>query len=431
MLSDHIRRSPDGTLFFAGQSVIALAKRHGTPLYLMDEDRVRSNCRMYLDAFRRNFGDGALPLYAGKAASFKQMYRIMASEGMGVEAVSIGEIYTALSAGYPVERVYFHGDGKTEADVRFAMEVGVGCFVVDNENELRLVNAEALRRGRRQKVLLRITPGIDPHTYHAINTGAVDVKFGVPVETGQAMEFVRAALGMKSLEVAGLHCHVGSMVFDEDVFLRTIDLMVGFMADVRDELGFTFRELNVGGGYGVRYTDDDPMADIPARIAEVGARLKARIGEASLPLPRFLMEPGRSIVADAGMTVYTVCSVKRIPGYKSYVVTDGGMTDNPRFCLYGAQYTVLHAAPRGRLRAIFDLAGRCCESGDIIQPAISLPAATARGDRIAVCTTGAYNYSMASNYNRFGRPPVVMLRGGESFLAVKRESVEDVLSLDL
>ena len=431
MLSDHIRRSPDGTLFFAGQSVIALAKRHGTPLYLMDEDRVRSNCRMYLDAFRRNFGDGALPLYAGKAASFKQMYRIMASEGMGVEAVSIGEIYTALSAGYPVERVYFHGDGKTEADVRFAMEVGVGCFVVDNENELRLVNAEALRRGRRQKVLLRITPGIDPHTYHALNTGAVDVKFGVPVETGQAMEFVRAALGMKSLEVAGLHCHVGSMGFDEDVFLRTIDLMVGFMADVRDALGFTFRELNVGGGYGVRYTDDDPMADIPARIAEVGARLKARIGEASLPLPRFLMEPGRSIVADAGMTVYTVCSVKRIPGYKSYVVTDGGMTDNPRFCLYGAQYTVLHAAPRGRLRAIFDLAGRCCESGDIIQPAISLPAATARGDRIAVCTTGAYNYSMASNYNRFGRPPVVMLRGGESFLAVKRESVEDVLSLDL
>ena len=431
MLCDNISRASDGRLLFAGQDVNALADRWGTPLYLMDEDRIRENCRMYTGAFRAAFGPDALPLYAGKAASFRRIYRIMAEEGLGIDAVSPGEIGTALAAGYPAESIYYHGDGKTDADIAFALERGVGCFIVDNGDELIALSEQAAARGLRQKVLLRITPGIDPHTYHAINTGAVDVKFGVPVETGQAMEFVRAALGMKSLEVAGLHCHVGSMVFDEDVFLRTIDLMVGFMADVRDELGFTFRELNVGGGYGVRYTDDDPMADIPARIAEVGARLKARIGEASLPLPRFLMEPGRSIVADAGMTVYTVCSVKRIPGYKSYVVTDGGMTDNPRYCLYGAQYTVLHAAPRGRLRAIFDLAGRCCESGDIIQPAISLPAATARGDRIAVCTTGAYNYSMASNYNRFGRPPVVMLRGGESFLAVKRESVEDVLSLDL
>ena len=407
MLCENIARAADGALLFAGQSVNALADTYGTPLYLMDEDRIRRNCRMYRAAFRDAFGEDALPLYAGKAASFRQIYCIMAEEGLGIDAVSPGEIGTALAAGYPAEGIYYHGDGKTDADIAFALERGVGCFIVDNGDELIALSEQAAAAGKRQKVLLRT------------------------VETGQAMEFVRAALGMKSLEVAGLHCHVGSMVFDEDVFLRTIDLMVGFMADVRDELGFTFRELNVGGGYGVRYTDDDPMADIPARIAEVGARLKARIAEASLPLPRFLMEPGRSIVADAGMTVYTVCSVKRIPGYKSYVVTDGGMTDNPRFCLYGAQYTVLHAAPRGRLRAIFDLAGRCCESGDIIQPAISLPAATARGDRIAVCTTGAYNYSMASNYNRFGRPPVVMLRGGESFLAVKRESVEDVCALDV
>ena len=430
MLCDNISRGSDGALYFAGQSVNALADRYGTPLYLMDEDRNRQNCRMYLSAFRASFGEDALPLYASKAAAFRRMYRIMAEEGMGVDAVSPGEIRTALSAGFPAEKIYYHGDGKTEADIRFALENGVGCFVVDNGDEL-ISLSEAAARGVRQKVLLRITPGIDPHTYHAINTGAVDVKFGVPVETGQAMEFVRAALHMPRLDVAGLHCHVGSMVFDEDVFLRTVDLMVGFMADVRDELGFVFRELDLGGGYGVRYTDDDPAADIPARIGEVSSRLRKRLEEASLPMPRFLLEPGRSIVADAGMTVYTVCSVKRIPGYKSYVITDGGMTDNPRYCLYGATYTVLHAAPRGRLRAIFDLAGRCCESGDIIQPAISLPAATARGDRIAVCTTGAYNYSMASNYNRFGRPPVVMLRGGESFVAVKRESVEDVLALDL
>ena len=430
MLCDNISRAADGGLLFAGQSVEALADRYGTPLYLMDEDRIRQNCRMYLSAFRASFGRDALPLYAGKAASFRQMYRIVAEEGLGVDAVSPGEIATALSAGFPAGKIYYHGDGKTDADIRFALGRGVGCFVVDNGDELIALNEEASARGVRQKVLLRITPGIDPHTYHAINTGAVDVKFGVPLETGQAMEFVRAALRMPQLDVAGLHCHVGSMVFDEDVFLRTVDLMVSFMADVRDELGFVFRELDLGGGYGVRYTDDDPFSDIPTRIGELALRLKKRIGEAGLPLPLFLMEPGRSIVADAGMTVYTVCSVKRIPGYKSYVITDGGMTDNPRYCLYGSTYTVLHAAPRGKLRAIFDLAGRCCESGDIIQPAISLPAATARGDRIAVCTTGAYNYSMASNYNRFGRPPVVMLRGGESFVAVERETIETLTALD-
>ena len=433
MLCDNISRASDGRLLFAGQDVNALADRWGTPLYLMDEDRIRENCRMYLAAFRAAFGSDALPLYAGKAASFRRMYRIMAEEGLGIDAVSPGEIGTALAAGYPAEGIYYHGDGKTDADIAFALERGVGCFIVDNGDELISLNEAAEAADKRQKVLLRITPGIDPHTYAAINTGAVDVKFGVPVETGQAMEFVRAALTMKQLDVAGLHCHVGSMVFDEDVFLRTIDLMVGFMAEVRGELGLVFRELNLGGGYGVRYIDSDPRSDIPARLREVAARLKEKLAEAGLPLPlpRFLMEPGRSIVADAGMTIYTVCSVKRIPGYKSYVITDGGMTDNPRYCLYGAQYTGLHAAPRGRLRAIFDLAGRCCESGDIIQPAISLPAATARGDRIAVCTTGAYNYSMASNYNRFGRPPVVMLRGGGSYLAVRRETAEDVLSLDL
>ncbi len=431
MLCDNIRRETDGKLSFAGQSVCALADRYGTPLYLMDEDRIRQNCRMYLSAFREHFGDGALPLYAGKAAAFRQMYRIMAEEGMGVDAVSPGEIATALSAGFPAERIYYHGDGKTDADIAFALDRGVGCFIVDNGNELVALNEAAAERGVKQKILLRITPGIDPHTYKAINTGAVDVKFGVPVETGQAMEFVRAALGMKQLSLAGLHCHVGSMVFDEDVFLRTAELMAGFMAEVRDELGVVFEELNLGGGYGVRYVDADPAADIPARIGEVAARLRTLFGENDLPLPRFLMEPGRSIVADAGMTVYTVCSVKRIPGYKSYVITDGGMTDNPRYCLYGAAYTVLHASRHGGLRAIFDLAGRCCESGDIIQPAISLPAGTTRGDRIAVCTTGAYNYAMASNYNRFPRPPVVMLRGGESYLAVRRETVEDVLALDL
>jgi len=431
MLSDNISRLPDGTLCFAGQSVPALAAKYETPLYLMDEGRIRENCRMYLDAFRAAFGERALPLYAGKAASFKEMYRIMLSEGMGVEAVSRGEIYTALCAGYPTANLYFHGDGKTPADVSFAMEVGVGCFVVDNEHELALVSAEAGRRGIRQKVLLRITPGIDPHTYEAVNTGTVDVKFGVPLETGQAFHFVQEALSLPNLDVAGLHCHVGSMVFDEDVFERTLDIMVGFMASLYRSLGFVTRELDVGGGYGVRYREDDKEADIPARIAAVAAHLKALCADAELPLPFFLMEPGRSIVADAGMTVYTVSTVKHIPGFKRYAIVDGGMGDNPRYCLYGSEYTVLHADREAEGTAIFDLAGRCCESGDIIQPAVSLPRDTAPGEHIAVCTTGAYNYSMASNYNRLGRPPVVMLRDGESRVVVLRESMEDLCALDL
>ena len=431
MLSSNITRDTDGKLRFAGQSVPALAKQYGTPLYLMDEERIRENCRMYRRAMEESFGEKALPLYAGKACAFKQMYRIMAEEGMDVDAVSWGEIYTALQAGFPAERIWFHGDGKTDAEIRLAVEAKVGRFIVDNETELLCLAAEAKRQGLRQRILLRVTPGIDPHTYEAINTGTVDVKFGVPLETGQAFAFVQEALLLPGLEVAGLHCHVGSQVFDEDVFERTLDIMVGFMSSLYRTLGFVTRELDVGGGYGVRYVEQDKQADIPGRIAAVAAHLKQLCADAGLPLPFFLMEPGRSIVADAGMTVYTVSTVKHIPGFKRYAIVDGGMADNPRYCLYRAQYTVLNADREAADTAVFDLAGRCCESGDIIQPAVTLAKDTAPGDRIAVCTTGAYNYSMSSNYNRLGRPPVVMLRGGESYTAVLRESVEDICALDL
>ena len=431
MLSDNIGRNAQGTVTFAGHDTTQLAEKYGTPLYLMDEGRIRQNCRMYLAAFRRSFGENALPLYASKAAAFKQMYRIMAQEGMGVDTVSSGEIYTALSAGFPPERIFFHGNSKTDADIRYGVESGIGYFVVDNAEELLALNKEAGRQGKKQKVLLRITPGIDPHTYDAVNTGMVDSKFGVPVETGQAIEFVALALTMENLQICGLHCHVGSQVFEEDVFQRTVDIMIRFMAQVRDEQGFILRELNLGGGYGTRYLESEKEPDIPARIAEVAQRLREQCERYAFPLPRILMEPGRSIVADAGMTLYTVCSVKRIPGYKSYVAIDGGMTDNPRYALYGSRYTVYHAEKGGGTEAVFDLVGRCCESGDIIQPKVSLPADTCRGDIIAVCTTGAYNYSMASNYNRLPRPPIVMLKEDGAYLAVKRESLEDLCALDI
>lgn len=431
MLSDNIERDESGTLRFAGHDIGTLARNYATPLYLMDEERIRANCRMYLAAFRENLGEEALPLYAGKAASFKQIYRIMAQEGMGVDAVSAGEIYTALQAGFPAEKIYFHGDCKTDEDIQYGVESRVGCFVVDNEEELLCLDREAGRAGIRQKILLRVTPGIDPHTYDAVNTGLVDSKFGAALETGQAMDLAELALEQKNLELDGLHCHVGSQVFDEDVFQRTVDIMLPFMAEIREKLGVTLRTLNLGGGYGVRYLESDPKADIPGRIAELAVRIREQAERLGFPMPRIMMEPGRSIVADAGMTIYTVAAVKRIPGYKNYVTVDGGMTDNPRYALYGAPYTVLHGSEGEGETAVFDLVGRCCESGDVIQPGVRLPADTKRGDLIAVCTTGAYNYSMASNYNRVPRPPVIMLTESGCYAAVRRETAADLAALDI
>ena len=431
MICSNITRDADGTLRFAGQSVPVLAARYGTPLYLMDEDRIRANCRMYRQALRAAFGENALPLYASKACSFKQMYRIMAEEGMGVDTVSSGEIHTALAAGFPAERIWFHGDGKTDADIRYAVGQRVGRFIVDNETELLALAAEAERQGVRQKILLRVTPGIDPHTFEAVNTGTVDVKFGAAVQTGQALKLARLALGQEALELEGVHCHVGSMVFDESVFEDSAEIMLTFMAELKKKLGFETRVLNLGGGYGVRYTEKDRFVDIPARIAALADFIRARCAALGLTLPRLLLEPGRSIAADAGMTVYTVSTVKHIPNCRNYVIVDGGMADNPRWCLYRAPYTVLHAQRDGGESEVFTLAGRCCESGDLLQPDVRLPADVKRGDLVCVCTTGAYNYAMSSNYNRLGRPPVVMLRGGESYVAVRRESAEDLCALDL
>ena len=254
MLSNNIDRTPEGVLTFAGYDVTQLAKEYGTPLYLMDEARIRANCRMYLQAFRDHFGPGSLPLYASKAASFKQMYRIMAEEGMGVDVVSSGELYTALSAGFPAERIYFHGNCKTDADLAYGVSQGIGFFVADNREELLALEKTAAEANVTQKILLRVTPGIDPHTYEAVSTGKVDSKFGAAVETGQAMELVKLALTLPHLDLRGLHCHVGSQVFGEDVYQRTLDIMVPFLASIREETGVTLSDLNLGGGYGVRYT---------------------------------------------------------------------------------------------------------------------------------------------------------------------------------
>lgn len=429
MLSENIERNASGELLFAGFNTLALAEKYGTPLYLMDEKRIRDNCRMYKKAMMASFGGGRV-LYAGKAACFKRIYNIIDGEGLEADVVSPAEIYTAVTAGFPADKLYFHGNAKTDADIAFAIEKGVGYFIVDNAEELFAVDRAARDAGVRQKVLLRVTPGIDPHTYAAMNTGMVDSKFGVPIETGQAKAFVSAALGLENIDVRGLHCHVGSQVVDEDVYERAADIMLPFMASVRDAFGVTLGELDLGGGFGVRYLEGGKRVNIPARIASLAAHMKAVCAKLDFPMPEVMLEPGRSIVADAGMTLYTVSAVKEIIGYKSYAAIDGGMTDNPRYALYGAGYTVLDGVLRPE-RGLFDLVGRCCESGDIVQPKVSLNADIKRGDIVAVCTTGAYNYSMASNYNRLPRPALVMLSPEGDYLAVRRESFEDITRLDV
>ncbi len=430
-ICENISVNSAGHLCFAGQDTAALAGQYGTPLYLMDEDRLRHNMRVYTDAFRAHFAPGSRVLFASKANAFRQIYRIAREEGLGVDVVSPGEIHTAASAGFDMALAYFHSNNKTDTDIAYAMDCGVGAFVVDGEDELRAIEASAAARGIRQKLLLRLTPGIDPHTYAAVDTGRVDSKFGSAIETGQAEAITALALSLPHIDLAGFHCHVGSMVFDEDVFERAAVVMLEYCAMVQKKFGCAARELDLGGGYGVPYVFSDGTVDIGARIGEVAAVIHDACARLGIAEPAILMEPGRSIVADAGMTLYTVGSVKRIPGYKNYVSVDGGMTDNPRYALYGSKYICYAAEKMNEPRTLqCDLVGRCCESGDVIQPGISMPESIRRGDLAAVCTTGAYNYSMASNYNRIPRPPIVMLRGGESYVAVRRETPADLVALD-
>ena len=423
----------DGHLHFARQDTVALAKQYGTPLYLLDEDYIRHQCRVYKAAFEKHFGPGAKPLYASKANAFRRMYEIMTEEGMGIDVVSPGEIYTAHSAGYDLANAYFHGSNKTDADIAYAMDCGVGCFVADNREELLAIEAECARRGTEQKVLLRLSPGIDPHTYEAVATGKVDSKFGAAIETGQAEEIALFALAQPQVELVGYHCHVGSKGFGEDIFERAAAIMLEFVALMERKHGYKTQQLDLGGGYGVAYTEVDPHLDVEKKVAEVATSIKATCARLGIAMPEIHMEPGRSIVAAAGMTLYTVGAVKKIRGYKNYVSVDGGMGDNPRYALYKSAYTCYLANKMEEAQDFTaDVVGRCCESGDILQPNVTMSATVERGDTLAVCTTGAYNHSMASNYNRLPRPPIVMLRGGdESYVAVRRESYEDLCRNDM
>ena len=431
ILHKHFDTNEKGHLTIGGMDAVELAHKFGTPAYVLDESVIRANCREYLSAARREFGEDALPLYASKALCFTGIYKLAAEEGMGIDCVSGGELYTAKRAGFPAERIYFHGNNKTERDIKDAMDMGVGRFVVDNLDELYAVSNEATKRGIRQGILLRITPGIDPHTHKAVVTGNIDSKFGSAIATGQAIDIVKKALGSSGIELIGLHCHIGSQIFDTEPFYDAADIMIRFIADIKRECGFEVRELNLGGGFGVKYTEYDREISYSAAIADVARIVRSFCAEHKITMPRVILEPGRSLVAAAGATLYTVGSVKEIPGFRNYVSVDGGMPDNPRYALYQSQYTALVANKATQARDYrATLAGRCCESGDLIGENMEMQKAE-RGDILAVLVTGAYNYSMASNYNRIPRPPVIMVKDGEARVAVKRETYEDLVRNDV
>lgn len=430
MLHSNLSINKEGHLCFAGLDTVELAKKYGTPLFLIDEDRVRNNARTYIGAMRKYFGGDSGPLLASKALCFSEIYRVAASEGMRTDIVSPGELYTAHKAGFPMERAFFHGNNKTDEDIAYAIECGIGYFVVDNREELEEINRVAEKKGIEQKVLLRLSPGIDPHTHAKISTGKVDSKFGSAIETGQADEMVSLALSLENIALEGFHCHIGSQIFECEPFCDAADIMLAYIDHIKQTFGFEATTLNLGGGFGVRYVEEDPVIDYEENIKNIAAHVDEKCAELKIKKPCILMEPGRSMVADAGMTLYTVGTVKTITGYKTYVSIDGGMTDNPRYALYQSKYT-FEIANKANEEKVLDctIAGRCCESGDLLGEDVKLQKAE-RGDILATLVTGAYNYAMSSNYNKIPRPPVVMISGGVDRVVVRRETYADLARLD-
>lgn len=420
-----------GNLALGGYDVAEAAREYGTPLYLMDEGLIRENCRVYNQSMQDYYGGNGIVLYASKALSCKQIYRIMKEEHMGVDVVSGGELYTALSAGFPAERIYFHGNNKTEAELRYALQSGVGRIVVDNKFELELISRIARESSKTVSISFRIKPGIDAHTHSFVQTGQIDSKFGVALETGEAEEIIVQASKMSGVKVVGVHCHIGSQIFELAPFELAAEKMMNFIGDLKEKYGIEIKELNLGGGFGIKYTQDDTPIDYDKYIQAVSAVVKKTAEQRGVELPYIVMEPGRSIVCSAGMTVYTVGAVKEIPNVRTYLSVDGGMGDNPRYILYESEYEAAAVQnPRGEKTLTATVAGKCCESGDILVKDAQLPQMNA-GDLLAVLATGAYNYSMASNYNRIPRPPIVMIKDSKPYVAVKRETYEDLVSNDI
>ena len=420
-----------GNLQLGGCDLKAIAKEYGTPAYVLDENTIRKNCRAYVDSIKKYYDGNGIAIYASKALSCKYMYNLIAAEGMGADVVSGGEIYTALTAGFPADKLYFHGNNKSVEELEFALKNGIGRIVADNELELTRINEISEWLGICANVIIRITPGVDAHTHEFIRTGQIDSKFGATLENGEADEITALASSLKNICLKGYHCHIGSQIFELAPFEHAAEIMMNFIGDMKDKYGVEADELDLGGGFGIKYVDSDTPIDYGEYMRAVSVVVKRVASKRGLKLPFIIVEPGRSIVAEAGLTLYTVGTIKDIPGIRKYVSIDGGMGDNPRYILYQSEYTVLSAEnPQAPQNDVITLAGKCCESGDLIGE--NMKTSEFKTDEIvAVLSTGAYNYSMASNYNRIPRPPVIMVSDGKAKAVVRRETYEDLVRCDL
>ncbi|MDR3593044.1 MAG: diaminopimelate decarboxylase [Negativicutes bacterium] len=419
-----------GHLEVGGCDTVQLAKDFGTPLYVMDEAALRGKCRDYVQAFGRHYPNSEV-IYASKVFSTMAMCRLVEEEGLGLDVVSGGELHTALVSNFPAGRIYFHGNNKTPEELEMGLEARVGRFVVDNFYELELLNELARQHKTKAKILLRVSPGIDAHTHHYIKTGMIDSKFGLAIANGQALMGVEKALSMKNLELKGIHCHIGSQIFDINSFHEAANTMMAFAKELKTRTGFVVEELNLGGGLGIYYTEGDAPQPVDRLASTIAKAIRETAVNYGLPLPKIIVEPGRSIVGEAGVTLYTIGSVKEIPGVRKYVAVDGGMTDNPRPALYQAKYEAAVANKMNNpAEDTVSIAGKCCESGDMLIWDLELPRAAA-GDILVVSSTGAYNYSMASNYNRNLKPAVVFAGNGTADIVVKRETYGDLVRNDV
>ncbi|MFY0782053.1 diaminopimelate decarboxylase [Peribacillus sp. RS7] len=419
-----------GHLEIGGVDTIELIEQFGTPLYVYDVKLIRERARGFKKTFEE-LGISAQVAYASKAFSSIAMIQLADQEGLSLDVVSAGELYTAIKANFPTERIHFHGNNKSEEELHMALDYDIGCIVVDNFSELTLLEEICTNREQKMKILLRVTPGIEAHTHDYILTGQEDSKFGFDLINGQAEGALRQALQSEFLEVLGLHCHIGSQIFQTTGFLLAAQKIIGKLNDWHGSIGFQPKVLNLGGGFGIRYTQEDDPLPASQYVEEIVTEVQNLIADSDLMMPEIWIEPGRSLVGDAGVTLYKVGSEKEVPNVRKYIAVDGGMSDNIRPALYEAKYdAILANRPLDPVEETVSIAGKCCESGDMLIWDLPLPKA-GRGDVLAVFCTGAYGYSMSNNYNRIPRPAVVFAENGEARLVIKRETYEDLIHLDL
>ena len=420
----------NGHLLIGGCDCVELSKKFGTPLYVFDEDTLRSRCREFKTEFTRRYSDTII-IYASKAFLNLAVANILKEEGLGLDVVSGGELSIAQSVDFPKEKVYFHGNNKTADELKLALDWGIGRIVVDNLHELELLNSLAGKKGDRQNILLRLNPGVDPHTHRHTTTGILDSKFGFPLANGQAETAVSRALAASNLNLIGLHFHLGSPIPDTSPYQAAIRLVFNFAREMKARHDFQLEEFSPGGGFAVRYTADQQTPSIADYAEAITARMIGLVNELGLTRPKLIIEPGRAVVAQAGVALYTVGSIKEIPGVRTYVCVDGGMGDNIRPSLYEARYEVLVANKAGDDESTkVTIAGKYCESGDILARDVSLTSVSA-GDIIAIPVSGAYSIPMSSNYNMVPRPAIAMVKDGKARLIRKRETYKDLMRLDV